>query len=143
MHVACFLATSVKESENSLSQSLLTSNGDNNNLIDPFVTIAAILICNDETLIDIQDENGYTPLHVAAQRGCNGMVRLLIDSGASLKKKTFIDSKGRGGRTPKGMALFGECETTRDIIEKAMDAIDSGERVVTRKMAKELESHNA
>lgn len=140
LHLACFLARSVKESENSLSQSRSSSNGDKNDLIDSFVTIAAILICNDETLIDIQDENGYTPLHVAAQRGCNEMVKLLIDSGASLKKKTYIDSKGRGGRTPKGMTIFGESETTRDIIEKAMDAIDCGEKVVTRRMAKELES---
>jgi len=140
LHLACFLARSVKESENSLSQSCSSSNGDKDNLIDSFVTIAAILICNNETLVDIQDENGYTPLHVASQRGCNEMVKLLIDSGASLKKKTYIDSKGRGGRTPKGMAIFGESETTRDMIEKAMDAIDCGERVATRRMAKELES---
>lgn len=126
LHIACFLA-------GAKSLSLQST------LVDPFVNIAAVLICNDTLEVDIKDVNGYTALHIAAQRGCNDMVKLLIDSGASLKVKTDVDSKGRGGRTPAGMAAFAGQETTRELLDEAAAAIDRGENVVTKKMARDLE----
>lgn len=80
------------------------------------------------------DVNGYTPLHIAAQNGCNEMVKLLIDSGASLTAKTEVDSKGRGARTPAGMAKFGGQDSTLKILEDAADQED----IVTKKMAKRI-----
>merc|ERR1712029_287184 len=100
---------------------------------DPYIKIGAILLCNDELKIDAKDVNGYTPLHIAAQRGGNVMVRLLINSGFSLSAKTGKDSKGRGGRTPVGMALFGGHDGTKKILQEAMSA---GEDAVTKMMAK-------
>ena len=114
LHIACFLSKSEG------------SNGDSTS-IDPYLKIAAILLCNDELDIDIKDVNGYTPLHVASQRGANEIVKLLIDSGASLTAKTAIDSKGRGNRTAAGMAKFGGHSSTLKIIESAMSG--SGSRL--------------
>jgi len=74
---------------------------------DVFLKIASFLITNGIE-VDRRDLNGYTALHVASQRGCLKMVRLLLDSGASLECKTSVDEKGRGGRTPAEMAQFGD-----------------------------------
>jgi ankyrin repeat protein len=118
LHIACFLAPN-----------------DLNEAVDPYIKIAAILLSDENLEVDLQDVNGYTALHIAAQRGCNEMVKLLIDSGASLTVKTDIDSKGRGGRTPECMAKFGGYDTTATLIKDLTDAIDNGEYIVTKKMA--------
>ncbi|KAL7548147.1 hypothetical protein ACHAWF_011451 [Thalassiosira exigua] len=116
LHLACFLAQGGERA-------------------DPYLKIGAILLCNEILDMDICDVNGYTPLHIAAQRGCDELVELLIDSGASLTAKTGVDKKGRGARTPLGMAKFGCNDRTIEIIEQAMA---KGEQVVTKKMAREL-----
>lgn len=105
---------------------------------DPYIKIAAMLLRHEKTIIDIQDVNGYTPLHLAAQRGSNEMVKLLIDSGSSLTIKTGVDSKGRGGRTPEMNAQFGGFESTAAMIREYADALDRGEDVATKKMALQL-----
>mmetsp|Transcript_38459 Transcript_38459/g.69315 ORF Transcript_38459/g.69315 Transcript_38459/m.69315 type:complete len:299 (-) Transcript_38459:183-1079(-) len=127
LHIACFLASNQKD-----------SNTGDDKTVDPYLKIGAILLCsNDKLEIDIGDVNGYTPLHIAAQKGCNEMVKMLINSGASLTAKTGIDSKGRGARTPAGMAMFGGHDSTLKILEGAM--ANYGEmKVVTHKMAREL-----
>ncbi|KAL3773499.1 hypothetical protein ACHAWO_012760 [Cyclotella atomus] len=102
---------------------------------DPYIKIAAILLSNEKTMVDIQDINGYTPLHLAAQRGSSEMVRLLIDSGSSLTIKTGIDSKGRGGRIPEMSAQFGGFESTAQLIREFTEALGRGETVATKKMA--------
>lgn len=126
LHIACFLASNGKEGGTMPT--------------DPYLNIAAILLCDNALDVDTKDVNGYTALHIAAQRGCNDMVRLLIDSGASLTAKTYIDSKGRGGRTPAGMAKFGGQETTMSIIEEAVAAIENGEGIGAKTMARDLDS---
>ena len=60
------------------------------------------------------------PLVLIAQRGCNDMVKMLINSGASLTAKTAVDEKGRGGRTPAAMAEFGCQPSTAKVIQDAM-----------------------
>ena len=126
LHVACFLASVRNEMPSPPA-------GDD---LDPYLKIGAILLCNYRVEIDTCDVNGYTPLHIAAQRGCDEMVKLLIDSGASLTAKTGIDSKGRGARTPAGMAVFGAQNSTVKILEDAM-AADHGD-VVTKTMARRV-----
>eukprot|EP00956_Cyclotella_meneghiniana_P035695 scaffold117292_cov70-Cyclotella_meneghiniana.AAC.2 len=101
LHIACFLAS---PSANSAEES--------------YIKIASLLLSHKESKVDIQDVNGYTALHIAAQRGCNEMVELLINSGASLSIRTGIDSKGRGGRTPEAMARFGGNDSTVQLIRQ-------------------------
>lgn len=105
---------------------------------DPYIQIAAMLLCHDKLIIDIQDVNGYAALHVASQNGCKDMVKLLIDSGASLNIKTGIDSKGRGGRTAEEMAKFGGHASTAAMIHELSEAISRGEDIATKKMARKL-----
>lgn len=118
LHIACFLAS---PSSNSAEES--------------YVKIAALLLSHKESNVDIQDVNGYTALHIACQRGCNAMVELLIDSGASLSIKTGIDSKGRGDRTPEAMARFGGNDETVQLIKELSEAIHHCETQPTQKMA--------
>jgi len=76
-------------------------------MVQSYMQIAAIILSNDTfTMINEKDNNGYTALHIAAQRGCDDMVKLLINAGADLSVKTDIDIKGRGGRTAKDTAKF-------------------------------------
>lgn len=105
LHIACFLASALSS--------------DKTDSVDPFLKIGALL-CNEKIDIDTPDVNKYTALHIAAQRGCDDMVKLLISSGASLTAQTAVDTKGRGGRTPFGTAAFAGHESTRKILERAM-----------------------
>ena len=107
LHIACFLASNGKDDDA----------GE-----DLYLKIGEILLSNDKLQIDLRDVNGYTPLHIAAQRGCDEMVKLLIGSGASLTAKTGTDSKGRGARTPLGMAQFGGHDSTIKLIEDASNS---------------------
>jgi len=100
LHFCSFLSVSAsKQNETGMCRSERVS--------DIYTTIASVLI---QKRVDVNkvDINGYTALHVAAQRGCMRMVQLLLESGASLKCKTAVDDRGRGGRTPCQMAQFGD-----------------------------------
>ena len=57
------------------------------------------------------------------------------DSGASLTARTGVDSKGRGARTPAGMAKFGGHDSTQNLLE---DAAAGGDEIVTKTMAKKI-----
>lgn len=100
LHFCSFLSVSASK------QNEIGMTGDEG-IPDIYTTIASVLVVKGVD-VDKADLNGYTALHVAAQRGCLSMVKLLLESGASLKCKTSIDDKGRGGRTPSQMAKFGE-----------------------------------
>jgi len=71
--------------------------------------------------LDLLDHNGLGPLHIASQRGCIQLVKLLIKYGSCLSLKTTIDHKGRGGRTPAGMAKFGGMNKTHDLLVEIME----------------------
>ena len=81
--------------------------------------IAKVLLSakSRQTIVDSRDTNGYTPLHYAAQRGCIRMIQLLVDSGANLLAKTIVDEKGRGGRTPYGMAKLSNKEKAMELLK--------------------------
>lgn len=68
-------------------------------------------------IVDVADSNGYTPLHIASQRGANHIVTLLLSNDANTKAKTNVDSRGRGGRTPSEMAVFTGNLHTQKLIE--------------------------
>jgi|APGre2960657444_1045066.scaffolds.fasta_scaffold01936_8 hypothetical protein len=63
------------------------------------VHCAALLLAKrGVAIVDLQDEQGLTPLHVAVAAGELGMVRLLVQHGANLELKSI------GGRTPADCA---------------------------------------
>jgi ankyrin repeat protein len=95
----------------------LSSDTDEENKI--FVDIASTLLSNKgaKTMVDCCDVNGYTPLHFAAQRGCNNMISLLVDSGANVGAKTTVDEKGRGGRTPYSIAKISHKVKAMNLLE--------------------------
>lgn len=105
LHFCAFLSNGIESVNENSEENDEIINGRNTKH-DIFLIIANLLIAEG---IDINqvDLNGYSALHVASQRGCIDMVQLLVESGASLTCKTKIDDKGRGGRTPLGMAQFG------------------------------------
>lgn len=93
----------------------LTTNTD----IDNMVMIAQLLLQRGKADANAVDINGHSSLHVAAQRGCDALVALLVCVGnGDLTLKTGVDSKGRGGRTARQMAVFGDQMGTAAMIER-------------------------
>jgi hypothetical protein len=106
--------------------------------VEPHLQIAAMILASDKAIdIDYQDSNGHTALHIAAQRGCIELVKLLVDSGASLSLKTAIDYKGRGDRNAADCAKFGGMEETKELLLQMKE--NDASLIVTKKMAKDLE----
>ena len=86
---------------------------------DACIDIASLLISRGKVDVNIADVNGYTALHIAAQRGCNNLVKVLVVEGkANLAVRTHVDSKGRGGRTARQMAEFGGKGHTAAMIKR-------------------------
>jgi len=102
-----------------LSSEKNIESGDDDKCLDTNLDIARKLLHAKlrKAIVDSRDCNGYTPLHFAAQRGCIDMIQLLIDSGANLHAKTILDEKGRGGRTPYGMAKLSNKENAMRILK--------------------------
>ena len=74
--------------------------------------------------------------------GCVNMVKLLVDSGSSLRVKTSIDYKGRGGRTAASMAKSaGKSDTFELLLQMEKIAAEDGmEKLKTFSMASDLEA---
>ena len=124
LHFCSFLSSADKENMNGED---IRKNWPSNN----YLKIAVFLIANGID-IDKPDLNGYTALHVAAQRGCMDIVRLLVDSSARLDIKTKIDYKGRGGRTPAEMAGFGGQAEAMDFLIEAETNSKKNSRSIER-----------
>ncbi len=121
LHLCCFVATTSDIEHDKSLQSVLDDNKAKNNtlMFQPHLQIAAVLLSNKKfNLINAKDNNGFTPLHISAQRGNDDMVKLLVDSGADIAIRTTIDSKGRGGRTAHDMAIFAGKEKTCKLLEQ-------------------------
>mmetsp|Transcript_6891 Transcript_6891/g.10280 ORF Transcript_6891/g.10280 Transcript_6891/m.10280 type:complete len:292 (-) Transcript_6891:505-1380(-) len=54
---------------------------------DAYLQIAETVI-QAKANVNVRDANGYAPLHIAAQRGCIDLARLLLDHGGQLGCKT-------------------------------------------------------
>lgn len=62
--------------------------------------IKAAAFYNDKTnILNIQDENGDTPLHIAVRQGFLGTARILLEAGA------YLDIKNNNGLTPLAVAI--------------------------------------
>ena len=107
--------------------------------INPYLQIAAILISSGKVReIDATDNNGYSALHIAAQQGYIDMVTLLVDSGASLTRKSSVDYKGRGGRTAVNIAKSaGKIEAFECLSQMERVAAEEGgvKKLVTHSVA--------
>ena len=83
------------------------------------LTIAKIILEQGKADADAVDIHGHSALHIAAQRGCDALVALLVCSGnADLTLQSGIDAKGRGGRTARQQAIFGDQMGTSALIER-------------------------
>lgn len=107
---------------------------------DNFLIAAALLIIAGID-VDKPDLNGYTALHIAAQRGSMEMIQLLVDSGASLLCKTKVDDRGRGGRTPAQMAQFAEQTESFNFLTNVESHLKCGSLKVNSEKAKNMISH--
>lgn len=110
---------------------------------DAMQTIANILLEQGKADADAVDIHGHSTLHIAAQRGCDALVALLVCSGnADLTLQSGIDAKGRGGRTGRQQAIFGDQMGTAALIERMevlADAFSCNTVGNTRPMRKILE----
>ncbi len=71
------------------------------------------LLDADETLINVRDEDGLTPLHLAAQHGHLKLARFLIDHGAS------VDARDLMGATPLHRAIYeGHTHVVRLLLDR-------------------------
>ena len=141
LHLCSFLAITADVKDDESLKSVLDEKNTNKNntlVLEPHLHIAAILLSSKKfELMNSRDEKGYTALHVAAQRGHDDMVKLLVDSGADTSARTNVDIKGRGGRTAHEMAKFAGKAQTCELLEDIETKKDS---YVSGKLAFDLQS---
>ena len=116
---------------------------DTNINTDKLVDVARLLLERGKADANAVDIHGHSPLHVAAQRGCDALVVHLVCVGnGDLTLRSGVDPKGRGGRTARQMAEFGDQERTAELIsrmEVLSDAFGCNTDGNTRPMRKILE----
>ena len=116
---------------------------DTNINTDKLVDVARLLLERGKADANAVDIHGHSPLHVAAQRGCDALVVHLVCVGnGDLTLRSGVDSKGRGGRTARQMAEFGDQVRTAELIsrmEVLSDAFGCNTDGNTRPMRKILE----
>ena len=66
----------------------------------------------EQGVIYCADDDGFTPLHVAAEFGCDAIVKLFLDQGRN------VNARVRGGETPLWYATF---ERNRDIVQQLLE----------------------
>ena len=120
---------------------------DTNINADELVDVARLLLERGKADANAVDIHGHSPLHVAAQRGCDALVVHLVCVGnGDITLRSSIDAKGRGGRTARQMAEFGDQVRTAELIsrmEVLSDAFGCNTDGNTRPMRKiiEYEAH--
>ncbi len=76
-----------------------------------------LVACINGSLVNIPDKNGFTPLHVAAQRGYADLVTVLMNSGANL------DALSKNGDSALSNSIFNaHPEVTRLLVAKGASA---------------------
>ena len=101
-----------------LASSLCSTHDDS----DVQILISKYVLQND-ICINAEDVNGYTPLHVAAQRGCLAMTKLLIRNGANPSCQIFsTNDKKRGGRNCVDVAYSAEKDEVAEYLKASTKA---------------------
>jgi ankyrin repeat protein len=119
LHLCCFLATPTERSTKFLSPPVKSHDCDPASVEPDYVKIASMIISSGNVAnLDLYDETGHTPLHIASVRGCIPLIKLLVESGADLNKLTKYDYKGRGRRNAISMASFGGMKECHDLLLK-------------------------
>lgn len=77
------------------------------------------LLVKDPSLIRLRDDNGYTPLHLAAKNGHNGLTKQLVESGAE------IDARAKDGSTPLHLAAAAGHRATAEVLVDAMSDVNA------------------
>ena len=141
LHLCAFLATNIENSFGANKEKKPERRLSRLNRVEPHLQIAAIILSTQGFEdIDCTDANGHSALHIASQRGCIELVKVLVDSGASLSLQTTIDYKGRGGRNAAQMAKFAGMTKTYELLNQ-LDEMKKDDiyAVVTKRMCKDLE----
>jgi ankyrin repeat protein len=137
LHICAFLATAITKDEIN-SKEALQKSATKSLMVQPHLQIAAILLSNKNfKMLNEKDHNGQTSLHIASQRGCNEMVKLLVDSGADISIRTSIDAKGRGGRNAKDVAQFAGMTDTYNLLNDIEHCI---EKYVSKTLATDIQT---
>ena len=144
LHLCAFLCEQTETSDSihiSNTSSTQSRRASRLNAVEPRVQIAAMVIASGKSGdIDSKDHNGMTALHIAAQRGCISLVKLFVDSGASLSIKTALNYKGKGGRNAEQSAEFSGMKETKELLQQMNEMKQTDKSIiVTHNMAKDLE----
>lgn len=92
--------------------------------------VAHILVARGAR-IDVADDKGHTPLHMAARSGHTPMAAFLLDSGAD------IEHRSNKGRTPLYQAVIGgHADTVRLLLKRGADPNVSVDGVSALELAK-------
>ena len=101
----------------------LTASSTDTSTNTEMMDVARLLLERGKADANAVDIHGHSPLHVAAQRGCDALVALLVCVGnGDLALRSGVDSKGRGGRNARQMAEFGDQVRTAELISR-MEAL--------------------
>jgi len=74
------------------------------------------LILTDTNLINAKNNDGWTPLHIAAANGKDDMAEMLLDHGAD------VNAKDNGGATPLlYAAMYGQKEVAQVLLDHGAD----------------------
>lgn len=81
---------------------------------------ATTMLINAGADLEIEDDQGHTPLSLAADTGDWGMVRALIQGGADVDRRTLKE----GGQTALHRCAFlGHADATRELLRAKADAL--------------------
>ena len=140
LHLCAFLTKKTETSSKLVANPAEERRSSKLNDVEPHLQIAAMILdYGTFDNIDAVDENGYSALHVASQRGSKQMCKLLVDWGASITLKTPFDSKGRGNRNSIQTAQHAGMNETAELLKELQSIKEKNPSlVVTKKIAKNL-----
>jgi ankyrin repeat protein len=119
LHLCSFLAKPSEQSTKYLSPPIPNNDTDDTSIEKDHVKIASMIISTGKVVdLDMYDETGHTPLHIASVRGCIPLIKLFLESGANVNKLTKYDYKGRGRRNALSMASFGGMKESHNLLLK-------------------------
>ena len=140
LHLCAFLTKKTETSSKLVANPAEERRSSKINDVEPHLRIAAMILAyGNFDNVDTVDENGYSPLHIASQRGSKQMCKLLVDWGASITLKTPFDFKGRGNRNSIQTAQHAGMNETAELLKELQSIKEKNPSlVVTKNLAKNL-----